>query len=375
MLRFPVRALPVLALTALAACNGESTSSDDRFVPNRVVFRVEQDGSREELKVDAPLFALHAVSALDPARATTLALGGDPMEFDGASPMLQLVLPGTLAARSYAVGAPDAATAGRETASGVVVVPGRDTDAVNLFSSTGGTVEVVSADLGSGSVPGHLRARVAMDLTGFELRDEKPGGTIRATGRGMLDGPVLRALASDAEISFTGAFTGAVRRDLLSGVADRLFGATNDWFFLVGSQGEEMGALDIHLARIPAAGETIRFAAIPPDVLRGSAGTAADSVNSALLAVFTAADVVRPSYLSTAGQLRVESASSEVVRGTLALTLTEFDPRTGQLGSRTVAASGRVAFALGDLPLSLSRSPALRARSNRGAPPLFPAPR
>ena len=373
------RSLPTLAaLLALAACNNDSTRSGDEFVANRVVARVQKADSRQELKLDAPLMGLHVYSALDPARAFTMLLGGDPFEGTEMGPMLQMIVPGRLTARSYPVGSLDI-TAEEEmspteitTTLGFVVAPEPDGDDVDFFTTRGGTLDVVTAELGSATRPGRVQARVALDLREFYFDREPAGYGKEATGKGALDGPLMQSVASDAEVAFTGAFTGSTLRDLFGGMFREEPGSGRQWSFAVGTPGRapregSFGHLSLRLGRIPAAGQTIRFTMVEPDTTFRRTGPA-DTASSAELQVFTISETRDtlawgpPVYLSTSGELRAESATAEAIRGTLTLTLTEYDFRTRKLGTRTVTASGRVGLALLEAPPFFNRAPAVRAR-------------
>lgn len=388
------RSLPTLAaLLALAACNGDSTRSGDEFVANRVVARVQKADSRQELKVDAPLMGLHVASALDPSRAFTMLLGGDPFGEAEMGPMLQMIVPGPLAARSYPVGklditeeeetSPDQLT----TVLAMVVAPEPDGDDVDFFTTTGGTVDVVTAEAGSSNRPGRVQARVALDLREFYFDREPAGYGKAATGKGSLDGPLMHSVASDAELSFAGAFTGSTSRDLFGGMFGEEPGMERHWSFTVGTPARApreggFGHLSIRLGRIPGPGQWLRFTMVEPDTMYGRTGPA-DTTSSAVLQVFSMRETPDtlawgpPTYLSTAGELRVESATAEAIRGTLTLTLTEYDFRTRKLGTRTVTASGRVGLALLAPPPFFSRAPAVQA-SRAAAKRAFwlsPAPR
>jgi hypothetical protein len=380
MLRF--RSTPTLAaLVVLAACNSDSTRSGDEFVANRVVARVQKADSRQELKLDAPLMGIHVYSALDPSRAFTMLLGADPFGESEMGPMLQLIVPGVLTARGYPVGSLDI-TAEEEmspaeitTTLGIVVAPEPDGDDMDFFTTTGGTVDVVTADLGSVTRPGRVQARVALDLREFYFDREPAGYGKQATGKGSLDGPLMQSVASDAEVAFTGAFTGSTRRDLMGGMFGEEPGlepgVRRHWSFTVSTPGSaprggSFGYLSLRLGRIPATGQTVRFTMVQPDTTWGRPGPA-DTASSAELQVIGPGDTPDtlswdpPTYLSTSGELRVESATAQAIRGTLTLTLTEYDFRTGRLGTRTVTASGRVGLSLTDAPPFFSRAPAVRA--------------
>ena len=382
----------VAALLALAACNGDSTRAGDEFVANRVVARVQKSGSRQELKLDAPLMALHVYSALDPARGFTMLLGGDPYGEAEMGPMLQMIVPGALTARSYPVGSLDI-TAEEEmppseitTTLGVVVAQEPDGDDVDFFTTTGGTLDVVTAELGSAARPGRVQARVALDLREFYFDRDPAGYGKQATGKGSLDGPMMQAAASDAELTFAGAFTGSTRRDLFGGMFGEEPGMERSWSFTVGTPGRNpregsFGHLSLRLGRIPATGQTVRFRMVEPDTSWLRTGPA-DTASSAELQVFSFSETRDtlswgpPTYLSTTGELRVESATAEAIRGTLTLTLTEYDFRTRKLGTRTVTAAGRVGLALMDAPPFFNRAPAVRAlRASSRAHWLGPAPR
>lgn len=352
--------LPALAVVALAACDGNSTHSEDRFVANRAIVRVQKDESGEVLKLDAPVTALQVVSALDASRGFTAVVGGDLDDDPGEemSPMLALYLPGALAPRAYPVGLLDETSAmapppedGTSTY-GVVAAAGNG-GKTGYFATTGGSVEVVSVDPASGQRPGHLRARLGLELR--EVRMEPPFGFgSNASGDGTVDGLLVQVLASDADLSFSGAFTGVAQRELLGGVFGGM-GGSYDWTLLVGPRdgtASGLGSLDLHLARIPAAGETIRFSPVAPRELRARAGTPADTVSGAILEVF---DTSSRRYLSTAGQLHVESATPDAARGTLTLTLTELDA-SGRLGTRTVTATGRVGLSRTSLGARFTRA-------------------
>lgn len=377
------RSLPTLAtLVALAACNNDSTRSGDEFVANRVVARVQKADSRQELKLDAPLMGLHVYSALDAARAFTVLLGGDPFQESEMGPMLQMIVPGPLTARSYPVGSLDI-TAHDEmspaeitTTLGIVVAPEPDGDDMDFFTTTGGTVNVVTAELGSTKRPGRVQARMALDLREFYFDREPASYGKQATGKGALDGPLMQSVASDAEIAFTGAFTGSTVRDLLGGMfgeePGREPGVRRRWSFMVGTPGRapregSFGHLSLRLGRIPATGQTVRFRLVEPDTMFGRTGPA-DTASSAALQVFTMSHTREtpsagaPLYLSTSGELRVESATAEAIRGTLTLTFTEYDFRTRKLGTGTVTASGRVGLGLMEAPPLFSRAPAVQAR-------------
>jgi hypothetical protein len=394
----PFRPFPALAaLVALAACNSDSTRSGDEFVPNRVVARVQKADSRQELKLDAPLMGIHVYSALDPERAFTMLLGGDPFGESEMGPMLQMIVPGALTARGYPVGSLDItrdegmSPAEITTTLGFVVAPEPDGDDMDFFTTTGGTVDVVTAELGSATRPGRVRARVALDLREFYFDREPAGYGKQATGKGSLDGPLMQTVASDAEVAFTGAFTGSTLRDLMGGMYGEepglQPGVRRHWSFNVGTPGSapregSFGHLSLRLGRIPAAGQTVRFTMVEPDTNWVRTGPA-DTVSSAELQVFTISDTPDtlswgpPTYLSTAGELRVESATAQAIRGTLTLTLTEFDFRTRKLGTRRVTATGRLGLSLTEAPPFFSRAPAVRA--HRAAAKrtfwLSPAPR
>jgi len=381
------------ALLALAACDNDSTRSGDEFVANRVVARVQKSDSRQELKLDAPLMGLHVISALDPARAFTMLLGGDPFGEAEMGPMLQMIVPGPLAARRYPVGTLDI-TAEEEispdqltTALAVVAAPEPDGDDMDFFTTTGGTVDVVTAEAGSSSRPGRVQARVALDLREFYFDREPAGYGKAATGKGSLDGPLMHSLASDAEIAFTGAFTGSTSRSLLGAMFGEEPGMERQWGFEVGTPGRSrgegsFGRLAIRLGRIPGAGQTVRFTMVAPDTMFTRTGPA-DTASSAELMVFSMNETRdtlswgAPVFLSTSGELRVESATAEAIRGTLTLTLTEYDYRTRGLGTRTVTASGRVGLALLAPPPFFSRAPAVQASraAAKRAYWLSPAPR
>lgn len=375
-----LRILPTAAVMALAACNGDSTRPGDEFVANRVVARVQKAESGEELKLDAELMGVHVASALDAGRAFTLLMGGDMFREEMAmGPMMELFIPGPLAARSYPVGVLDItaeeppALDGLTTALATVVAPEKDGDDMDFFSTTGGKVDVVSAEAASGKAPGHVRARVALELREFYFDREPITYGKRATGKGSLDGPVLHTLASDAEIAFTGAFTGSTRRDLFDGI----FGGSPDgreWTFFVSSGGRDPyfdphGQLSLNLSRTPRAGETLRFAAVSPDSLyRRGGGSAADT--SAAFLYVSGGATERPDtlsqrgtlYLSDAGELRVEAATADALRGTLTLTLVEYDIRTRTFGTRRVTATGRVGLSMSKEPVMFGRAPSLQAR-------------
>lgn len=366
MPRSLLRSLPALAVLALAACDGDSTHSEDTFVANRALARIQRDETREELKLDVPVLAMQVVSVLDPARATTVVVGGtfDDLDDTRASPMLELYIPGALKPGSYPIGVLDPASyelpSADETSVFGLLAASRSSGATpSLFATTGGSVEVVSVEPATGRLPGHLRARMNLELREFSLDEDVFGFGGGATGRGTVDGLMLQSPASDAEVAFTGAYTGATERDLLSSSFSQYAGSPRDWLFLTraGSLEGGIGTLDLHLARVPVAGETLRFSPVFPDVLRSS--PPADSVSAAVLEVFGATGM--QAYLSTSGQLRVESATAEAVRGTLTLTLTETDRATGRRGTRTVTASGRVGFALTSASPFLNRSSAHRA--------------
>ena len=385
------------ALAALAACNSDSTRSGDEFVANRVVARVQKADSRQELKLDAPLMGIHVYSALDPARAFTMLLGGDPFGESEMGPMLQMIVPGALTARGYPVGSLDI-TAEEEmspaeitTTLGMVVAPEPDGDDMDFFTTTGGTVDVVTADLGSATRPGRVQARVALDLREFYFDREPAGYGKQATGKGSLDGPLVQSVASDAEVAFTGAFTGSTLRDLMGGMFGEEPGlepgVRRQWSFTVGTPGRapregSFGHLSLRLGRIPAAGQTVRFTTVQPDTTWRRTGPA-DTASSAELQVFTMRETPdtlswgSPVYLSTSGELRVESATAQAIRGTLTLTLTEYDFRTGKLGTRTVTASGRVGLSLTEAPPFFNRAPAVRAHraASKRTFLLSPAPR
>ncbi len=387
------RSFSLAALVALAACDNDSTRSGDEFVANRVVARVQKADSRQELKLDAPLMGIHVYSALDPARAFTMLLGGDPFGESEMGPMLQMIVPGVLTARSYQVGSLDIteeeemSPAEITTTLGIVVAPEPDGDDVDFFTTTGGTVDVVTAELGSPARPGRVQARVALDLREFYFDREPAGYGKQATGKGSLDGPLMQSVASDAELAFTGAFTGSTLRDLFGGMFGEEPGMGRQWSFNVGTPGRgqregSFGQLSLRLGRIPATGQTVRFTMVAPDTMWGRTGPA-DTASSAELQVFTISEMPdtsswgAPTYLSTSGELRVESATPEAIRGTLTLTLTEYDFRTRKLGTRTVTASGRVGLALKDAPPFFNRAPAVRASRAAGkrAYWLSPAPR
>lgn len=372
------RSLTALAaVLALAACDGNSPRAGDEFVANRVVARVQKSETGEELKLDAPLMALQVTSALDADRALTLVIGGDLLGIDTLSasipPMMQMLIPGTLAARTYPVGSLDLASEtlpvldGTSHALASVVAPEPDGDNVDFFSSTGGSVEVLRADAATGRMPGHMRARVRLDLREFHFDRFPAVYGKQATATGALDGMLLASLASDADVTFTGAFTGRTPRELLGNVFGGLMGGPREWGFLVTASGSNplaAGDLSIRLARIPGAGETLRFSAVAPDALYGPA---ADTVNVAVLQVFTG-DAFSPTqsmYVSSAGQLRVDAATSEAIRGTLTLTLAEYDFATGKTTGRTVSATGPVGLSLQEAPGLFNRSPAARAARAR----------
>lgn len=387
------RSFSLAALVALAACDNDSTRSGDEFVANRVVARVQKADSRQELKLDAPLMGIHVYSALDPARAFTMLLGGDPFGESEMGPMLQMIVPGVLTARSYQVGSLDI-TADEEmspaeitTTLGIVVAPEPDGDDVDFFTTTGGSLDVVTAELGSTARPGRVQARVALDLREFYFDREPAGYGKQATGKGSLDGPLMQSVASDAELAFTGAFTGSTLRDLFGGMFGEEPGMARHWSFNVGTPGRgqregSFGQLSLRLGRIPATGQTVRFTMVVPDTMWGRTGPA-DTASSAELQVYTMSETPdtlswgAPTYLSTSGELRVQSATAEAIRGTLTLTLTEYDFRTRRLGTRTVTASGRVGLALMDAPPFFNRAPAVRASRAAGkrAHWLSPAPR
>jgi hypothetical protein len=372
------RTLPAIAaLLALAACDGnDSPRPGDEFVANRVVARVQKSESAKELKLDAPLMALHVTSVLDARRALTLVIGGDMMAADTFSAsmpqMLEMLIPGPLTARTYPVGTLDLANdappvlEGSNTALASVAAPEPDGDDVDYFTSTGGSVEVVKAELTDGPIPGRLRARVSLDLREFYFDRFPTSYGKQATGKGALDGPIMSTLASDGDITFTGAFSGRTSRELLPSI----FGMTRgerEWGFLLAGPGstplDPMGELTIRLARIPAAGETLRFAAIDPDAIyRGP-----DTASVAMLHVFSemGRDSLAPGrsmfFISSAGQLRVEAATREAIRGTLTLTLAEYDYETRRATGRTVTATGPVGLALGDAPMLFNRAPAARS--------------
>ena len=376
-----LRTLPAVAVLALAACNGDSTRPGDEFVANRVVARVQKAESGEELKLDAELMGMHVASALDPARAFTLLLGGDMRDEEmPGGPMMELFIPGPLAARSYPVGTLDITDDepptldGLTTALATVMAPEEDGDDLDFFTTTGGKVDVVSATAGSGRTPGHVRARVALELREFYFDREPASYGKRATGKGSLDGPVMHTLASDAELAFTGAFTGNTQRDLFDG----LFGGGDygerEWTFFVGSAGRDpylnpYGQLSIRLSRAPSAGQTVRFGPVAPDSLFGRGGGSPADTSAAFLYVSGGASE-RPDtlsmrgamYLATSGELRVEAASSDVIRGTLTLTFAEYDLRTRAFGPRRVTASGRVGLSTMREPLMFSRAPSLKTR-------------
>ena len=375
-----LRILPAAAVLALAACNGDSTRPGDEFVANRVVARVQKAESGEELKLDAELMGLHVASALDASRAFTLLLGGDMLGGEmEMGPMMELFIPGPLAARSYPVGVLDInadeppAVDGLTTALAMVVAPEDDGDDMDFFSTTGGSVDVVSAAAASGRTPGHVRARVALDLREFYFDREPITYGKRATGKGSLDGPVMHTLASDAEVAFTGAFTGSTRRDLFDG----MFGGSPDgreWSFFVGTGGRDpyfdpYGQLSLALSRTPRAGETLRFAAVAPDSLFGPGAGSAPDTSAAFLYVSGGA-TERPDtlsrggtlYLSTAGEFRVEAATADALRGTLTLTLAEYDLRTRTFGARRVTAAGRVGLSMSREPVMFGRAPSLQTR-------------
>lgn len=376
------RSLPAIAaLLALAACDGnDSPRPGDEFVANRVVARVQKSESGQELKLDAPLMALHVTSALDASRAFSLVIGGDLMAADTFSgsmpPMLQMLIPGALTARTYPVGSLDLTTddvpslEGSSTALASVVAPEPDGDDVDFFTSTGGRVDVVKAELTDGPIPGRLRARVNLDLREFYFDRFPAGYGKQATGKGALDGPVMSTLASDADITFTGAFSGRTPRELLANLFGGMMGGEREWGFLVAGPGstpmDAMGEFSIRLARIPAAGETLRFPAIAPEAIYGPR---ADTASVAVLRVFTAVptepDTLAPRrslfFVSSAGQLRVDAATPQAIRGTLTLTLAEYDMATRKATGRTVTAAGPVGLGLVDAPMLFNRAPAARS--------------
>ncbi len=366
------RSLTALAaLLALAACEGSSPRTGDEFVANRVVARVQKSESGEELKLDAPLVALQVTSALDPARALTMVIGGDLFGVDtlrSLPPMLQLLIPGPLAARGYPVGSLDLtkdelpALDGTSHVLASVVAPEPDGDDVDYFTSTGGSVEVVRADAATGRLPGHLRARVDLQLRELYF-DRFPAVYGKsATGKGTLDGMMMATLASDADLAFTGAFNGRTPRELLGNVFGGMLGGEREWSFLVAESGLPAGDLSLRLARIPATGETLRFSPVTPDRLLGP-----DTASVAMLQLFTELDLgadtvpFRSSlYVSRAGELRVDAATPEAIRGTLTLTLAEYN-EAGTPTGRTVSASGRVGLSLQGAPGLFNRAPAARS--------------
>ena len=368
------RSLPVIAaVLALSACEGSSPRAGDEFVANRVVARVQKAESGEELKLDAPLMALQVTSALDADRALTLVIGGDLFGMDtlqSMPPMLQLLIPGPPAARTYPVGSLDLTTDeipvldGTTSVLASVVAPEPDGDDVDYFTSTGGSVQVVRADAATGRMPGHLRARVDLQLR--ELYFDRLPAVYgkQATGKGALDGMMMATLASDADITFTGAFNGRTPRELLGNVFGGMLGGGREWGFVVAESGLPAGHLSLRLARIPAAGETLRFSEVAPDRLYGP-GT--DTMSVAMLQLFTGLDLDSDTmphrssaYVSRSGELRVDAATPEAIRGTLTLTLAEYD-HAGKPTGRAVSASGRVGLSLREAPGLFNRVPAVRS--------------
>jgi hypothetical protein len=375
------RSLTALAaVLALAACEGNSPRTGDEFVANRVVARVQKAETGEELKLDAPLMALQVTSALDASRALTLVVGSDLLGIDTLTaelpPMMQMLIPGPLAARTYPVGSLDLTSEmlplldGTSHALASVVAPEPDGDDVDFFSSTGGSVEVVRADAGTGRLPGHMRARVRLDLREFHFDRFPAVYGKQATATGALDGLLFASLASDADVTFSGAFTGRTPRELLGSVFGGLMGGEREWGFLVTSSVSHelaVGELSIRLARVPGVGETLRFSSVAPGALYGPA---ADTVSVAVLQVFSGTlDGDDPStqsmYISSTGQLRVDAATPDAIRGTLTLTLAEYDFATGKTTGRTVSATGPVGLSLQEAPGMFNRTPAARAARAR----------
>jgi hypothetical protein len=374
------RSLTALAaVLALAACEGDSPRPGDEFVANRVVARV-QKAEGEELKLDAPLMALQVTSALDASRALTLVVGGDLLGIDTLTtalpPMMQVLVPGPLAARTYPVGSLDLSSEtlplldGTGDALASVAAPEPDGDDVDYFSSTGGSVEVVRVDAGMGRLPGHMRARVRLDLREFHFDRFPAVYGKQATATGALDGLLFESLASDADLTFSGAFTGRTPRELLGSMFGGLLGREREWGFLVTSSANQAlaaGELSLRLARVPGVGETLRFSSVAPDALYGPG---ADTASVAVLHVFSGTlDGDDPStqsmYISSAGQLRVDAATPDAIRGTLTLTLAEHDFATGKSTGRTVSATGPVGLSLQEAPGVFNRTPAARAARAR----------
>jgi hypothetical protein len=354
---------PLLMLATLAACDRDPNGSGGEFKANRVVARVQKEGEAQQLKLDVPLQGMQVTSVLSASRAFTLLIGGDPeaMEPDQAEPMMQLLVNGPLAVRGYPVLSVDFEAenplppGGEPAALGLVAAREPDGDDTDLFVTTGGALDVVEVRAPEASPLGRVRARVDLKLRELSMTTGTLGKP--ATGKGTLDGPVLQLPGSDAELSFTGAFAGSTVPDLLRSAFDFEPGA---WSFSA-QGGTTMADFYLRLARIPRAGETVALRFVAPDTLRGTLGS--DTASSALLGVYgrelqTSGGV----FLSTSGELRVESADASSVRGTLTVTLTEYDFATEKLGTRTVTATGRVGLVTQAASPFFSRAPAVRAR-------------
>lgn len=341
------RLVPFLAVAAFAACgNGGGTTDpgEEAFVAGRVVARVDKGGG--DLRLDEPVQALHMASAIDPTRAVTWIVGGQPAGL--SAPMLQLLIPGALTPRAYPAGFFDFLDDGSvddpsalPSAMGLLLAaaPGGANPA--FFTSDGGSVQVVSADGGPGA-PGRLQARLDLRMREVRLDREAYGG--QATARGTVDGPLVHALASDARLSLAGAVSGTTRGEFPLDALNGTTGHGRTWTFWM----DGAGWVELHLGRIPAAGETL---ALQP--LRRSGLDYAPADSSGLVLIIPDDSAPADSlgfrafrYVSTAGELRVQSADAWAVRGTLTATLREHNPVTGAIGGRTVTATGPVGVVL-----------------------------
>jgi hypothetical protein len=338
-----------LAVLAGACSEGGGPSEpavEEAFATGRVVARVQRDAGGE-LRLDEPVQALHMASVLDPARAVTWVLGSGRSGGAFDAPMLQLIIPGALSPRAYPAGFFDLVNGdGVDDPSalpqtlGLVQAGGAGGGAAGFFTTAGGTVQVVGAD-GTPGAPGRLRAR--LDLRVREVRPDRSGYGGQGTARGTLDGPLVFALASDARLSLAGAVSGSTRGEFPLDALDGVTAHGRTWTFWVGDQ----GWVELHLGRIPAAGETLPLQLLRRQQVRFDP----DDASGAVLII---PDPAAPAdqgfrafqYVSTAGELRVESADAWAVRGTLTATLQEYDPSTGRLGARTVTATGPVGLVL-----------------------------